>query len=48
MSVQDLAYFGVGLVLVAGLTWLTIYYFSKKRHAEVERAKYRMLDDDDS
>ncbi len=48
MSVQDLAYFGVGLVLVAGLVWLTIYYFAKKRHAEVERAKYRMLDDDES
>lgn len=48
MPVQDVAYLVFGAVLVVALGWLTVHYFSKKRHAEVERAKYRMLDDDDS
>jgi cbb3-type cytochrome oxidase subunit 3 len=37
--------FGLALVLIFAMT--IKYYYAKKRHAEVEEAKYRMLDDDD-
>jgi len=36
-----------GLLLCAALLWVTVHYFSRKRKASVEAAKYKMLDDDE-
>ena len=47
MTVQDAAYLIFGLVLVAALGAIAVHYFSSKRRDQVERAKYRMLDDDE-
>ncbi len=47
MSAGEIAYFAFGALLLVALGWLTAHYSAKKRHEEVERAKYRMLDDDD-
>ena len=43
----DLAYLLFGSVLVVALVALTVFCFSRKRKADVERAKYKMLEDDD-
>lgn len=43
----DVAYFVFGLVLVASLLAIIGFYYSKKRKAHVEQAKYKMLDDDE-
>lgn len=43
----DVAYLVFGSVLVAALVALTAFYFSRKRKAHVERAKYKMLEEDD-
>lgn len=46
MTAQDVAYLVFGLALVAGLGAIARHYFSRKRKDQVERAKYRMMDDD--
>jgi len=40
----------LGIIAVFGVVFiaLIIYYFNKKRYDEVERPKYRMLDDNDN
>lgn len=43
----DLAYFVFGSVLVLSLAAIIAFYYSRKRKADVERAKYKMLDDDE-
>jgi cbb3-type cytochrome oxidase subunit 3 len=42
---QSLAYllFGLALCILFGI--IIVYYYSRKRKAKVEEAKYRMLDD---
>ena len=47
MSAQDTAYLIFGLVLVGALVAIAAHYFSRQRKDRVERAKYRMLDDDE-
>lgn len=46
MTAPDAAYLVFGLVLVGALAAIAAHYFSRKRRDQVERAKYRMLDDD--
>ena len=43
---QPLAYllFGLALCFLFGI--IIVYYYSRKRKATVEKAKYRMLNDD--
>ena len=43
----EIAYFIFGLTLTALLAGIAVHYFSRKRKQTVERAKYRMLEDDD-
>jgi cbb3-type cytochrome oxidase subunit 3 len=43
----EIAYFIFGLTLTVTLAAIAIFYFSRKRKQTVERAKYRMLEDDD-
>ena len=47
MSAQDVAYLVFGLVLCGALLAIAAHYFSRRRKDQVERAKYRMLDDDE-
>jgi hypothetical protein len=42
----DLAYLVFGSVLVAALAVIVAYYYSRRRKHHVERAKYKMLDDE--
>lgn len=42
-----LAYFVYGLTLTVALAAIAVYYYARKRKHSVERAKYRMLEDDD-
>ncbi len=44
---DDWVYLAFGLVLSAALVWVWIHYFSRKRKASIEEAKYKMLDDDE-
>ena len=44
---DEWAYLATGLLLTTALLWITVHYFSKKRKASVEAAKYKMLDDDE-
>ncbi len=46
MKTQTIAYLIFGLALVVLFLVIIVHYYSKKRHAKVEEAKYRMLDDD--
>lgn len=46
MSPQGAAYLVFGLVLCGALAAIAAHYFSRRRKDQVERAKYRMLDDD--
>jgi cbb3-type cytochrome oxidase subunit 3 len=48
LNAQALAYFLFGLVLVILFIVIIVHYYSRKRHSKVEKAKYRMLDDDES
>jgi cbb3-type cytochrome oxidase subunit 3 len=43
----EIAYFVFGITLCVCLVGVWIFLYSKKRHDTVERAKYKMLDDDD-
>ena len=47
MEKQAWAYFLFGLALVVLFVIIIVHYYSKKRHNEVEDAKYKMLDDDE-
>jgi cbb3-type cytochrome oxidase subunit 3 len=44
----DLAYLVYGLTLTLALAAITVFYYARKRKHSVERAKYRMLEDDDT
>jgi cbb3-type cytochrome oxidase subunit 3 len=44
---DDWVYLAFGLLLSAALISVIFYYFSRKRKASVEEAKYKMLDDDE-
>jgi cbb3-type cytochrome oxidase subunit 3 len=44
---DDWVYLAFGLLLSAALVWVMVHYFSRKRKASVEAAKYKMLDDDE-
>jgi hypothetical protein len=44
---DDWFYLAFGLLLSTALVWVIVHYFSKKRKASVEAAKYKMLDDDE-
>ena len=46
MSASAIVYivFGITLVVLFGI--IIGYYYSRKRHKNVEEAKYKMLDDD--
>lgn len=47
MPGPELAYLVFGLLLCGLLLGAIAYYFSAKRKAQVEEAKYKMLRDDD-
>ncbi len=47
MTPEGIAYLSAGLLLVGALAWVTAHYYSAKRHERVERAKYKMMDDED-
>jgi cbb3-type cytochrome oxidase subunit 3 len=44
---SDTAYFVFGATLCAALAGIIAYYYSRTRKDRVERAKYKMLDDDE-
>ena len=44
---DDWIYLAFGLLLSAALVWVMVHYFSRKRKAHVEEAKYKMMDDDE-
>lgn len=44
---QELAYTVFGATLSLALLGIIAFYFSRRRKDRVERAKYRMLEDDD-
>ncbi|HSM92000.1 MAG TPA: CcoQ/FixQ family Cbb3-type cytochrome c oxidase assembly chaperone [Anaeromyxobacteraceae bacterium] len=46
MSGED-AYLLFGGALCAALLGIIVFYYSRRRHDRVERAKYEMLKDDD-
>lgn len=43
----ELLYLAFGLLLCAALAGVTAFYYSRRRKERVERAKYKMLEDDD-
>jgi cbb3-type cytochrome oxidase subunit 3 len=43
----ELAYLVFGIVLVVALAAIAVFYFGRKRKTQVERAKYKMLEDDE-
>lgn len=47
MTGPEAAYLAFGLVLCGLMVWAFVHYFSGKRRAAVEEAKYKMLRDDD-
>ena len=47
MKAQTAAYMIFGVTLVVLFLVIIVHYYSKKRHEKVEKAKFRMLDDDD-
>jgi len=46
MTGPDVAYLVFGAALVVALAAIGAYTFSRRRKQDVERAKYRMMDDD--
>jgi hypothetical protein len=46
MTGPEIAYLAFGLTLCALLAIAIAYYFASKRRAEVEEAKYKMMDDE--
>lgn len=47
MSGPDVAYLVFGAALVVALVAIAGYSYSRRRKQDVERAKYRMMDDDE-
>jgi hypothetical protein len=47
VSFDNAVYLLMGILLVAALAAITVHSYGRKRKAEVERPKYKMLDDDD-
>jgi LPXTG-motif cell wall-anchored protein len=47
VSGPEIAYLAFGLVLCGLLLGAIAYYFSRRRRAQVEDPKYKMLRDDD-
>lgn len=47
MTGPEVAYLAFGLILCGLLLAAIVHYFSRKRRAKVEEAKYKMLRDDD-
>ena len=47
MTAQAVAYLLLGIALVVALVGLTLYFYGHQRKDKIERAKYRMLDDDE-
>lgn len=47
MSGPDVAYLVFGAALVVALAGIALYNYSRRRKQDVERAKYRMMDDDE-
>ena len=43
----ETAYLIFGVALCVCLAGIIVFYYSKRRHDRVERAKYEMLKDDD-
>jgi cbb3-type cytochrome oxidase subunit 3 len=43
----ETAYLILGAALCATLAGIIVFYYSRRRHDRVERAKYEMLKDDD-
>jgi len=41
------AYLLFGVTLCVALVGIIVFYYSRRRHDRVERAKYEMLEDDD-
>ncbi len=44
---DDWVYLAFGLLLCAAMVGVIVHYFSRKRKAHVEEAKYKMMDDDE-
>lgn len=44
---SETAYFIFGATLCAALAAIIVFYYSRRRKDRVERAKYKMLEDDD-
>jgi hypothetical protein len=47
MSFDNAVYLVMGILLVAALAAITVHSYGRKRKAEVEEPKYKMLDDDE-
>ena len=47
MNAGELGYLAFGGALVALFAVIVAHYYAKKRRASIERAKYKMLDDDE-
>jgi LPXTG-motif cell wall-anchored protein len=43
----ETAYLLLGVALCVALVGIIVFYYSRRRHDRVERAKYEMLKDDD-
>jgi cbb3-type cytochrome oxidase subunit 3 len=43
----ETAYLVFGVALCAALAGIIVFYYSRRRHDRVERAKYEMLKDED-
>jgi cbb3-type cytochrome oxidase subunit 3 len=47
MTGPEAAYLAFGAALVAVFAAIVVHYYARRRRANVEQAKYRMLRDDD-
>ncbi len=47
MGAGALGYLAFGAALVVLFAAIVAHYYAKRRHASVEEAKYRMLEDED-
>jgi cbb3-type cytochrome oxidase subunit 3 len=46
MNAGEIGYLSFGAALVALFVAIIVHYYGKGRRAKIERAKYKMLDDD--
>jgi hypothetical protein len=47
MAFDTAVYLVMGILLVAALAAVTVHMYGRKRKAQVEAPKYKMLDDDE-